>query len=227
MRSGRVAAMAILSCLSVAPGAWGQARARVVDRIVATVNGRVITQSELELEARIALVQRGGVEAAEVTIDETVLKGALELSIGERLGAEEAEKLQAFTLEPGEINEALAAFEKKFVSPADFRRFLERHEADLLQLAALLTRSMRAEKLLESKLRLRAQVSESELRAAYVRQQHRLNVPFEQVREDLRESLTRQKYAGIVRSELAKLRHSADVRIIAPFARGSATGAEP
>src|SRR5689334_15684289 len=114
----------------------------VVDRVVASIEGQVLTLSELDFEARIALVERGGLQAAFAPLDDEILAGALELSIDQRLQNLEAEKLQAFPLEAGELEATLAAFERKFDGPAGLDRFLESQEADRQQLAALFSRQL-------------------------------------------------------------------------------------
>src|SRR2546423_10907256 len=72
---------------------------RVVDRAVALVAGQVITQSELEVETRVALIQAGGVEAATAALDDAALKASLDEVITERLENAEADKLQAYPLD--------------------------------------------------------------------------------------------------------------------------------
>src|SRR6185503_16141964 len=83
---------------------------RVVDRAVALVAGQVITQSELELEARVALIRTGAAAAATVALTDPMLKEALELAITQRLENIEADKLQAYPLEEGELEVAMQRF---------------------------------------------------------------------------------------------------------------------
>ena len=58
--------------LLVAAGALlcaGPAAARVLDRVVALVDGRVLSWSQLDFEARVMLIDRGGVQAATGPLD--------------------------------------------------------------------------------------------------------------------------------------------------------------
>jgi hypothetical protein len=196
---------------------------RVVDRVVALVEGRMITLSELDFEARVALIQKGGVEAAHRPLDDEALKGALDLVIGEWLETLAADKLQAFPAEQeqSEVELALTAFRARFQTAQEFDRFLEQHQADPQQLKAILERRLRAEKILDSKVRLRARVTESDLRRYYDQHRTELGERFEAVRSRLREKLTRERYAAAAREELAQIRKGADVRLVAPFARGA------
>lgn len=209
------------------PAAWAQERGgRIVDRAVALVEGRVITLSELEFEARAMLVRAGGVEAASAPLDEAALKDALQASIGQRLGAAEADKLQAYPLGEGEVELALTAFKRRFFSEAEYRRFLDRHEADTQLLAACLTRALRSEKLLESKLRPKAQVSEAEVRRYYEEHQAELSGRrYDQIHGVLRQKLFAERFGKLAEKELERLRRGADVRILAPFAKARAEAA--
>jgi hypothetical protein len=191
----------------------------VIDRTVALVDGRVITLSELEFEARVGLIERGGMAGAFAPLDDETLRAALQLSIAERLENREADKLQAFPVEDAEVEAALRQFRSHFANDAEFLRFLDRHEADLQQLSALLGRQLRAEKVLDSRVRLRARASDAEVRRYYEAHQDAYGPAFEKVRDQIQEKLFREHYQELVKAELGQLRKGADVRLIAPFAR--------
>lgn len=201
---------------------------RVIDRTVALVEGRVITLSELDFEARVGLIERGGIASAEGSLDEEALGSALQLSIAERLENIEADKLQAFPVEESEVEAALRQFRARFESDLEFSRFLERHEADVQQLSSLLARQLRAQKVLDSKVRLRARASDAEVRRYYEEHRSELGPSFEKVREQIQEKLFREHYQELAKAEVRQLRRSADVRLIAPFARSfAAVGGGP
>ncbi|WP_426730961.1 hypothetical protein [Myxococcus faecalis] len=197
----------------------GEAQGRVVDRVVAIIEGRVLTQSELEFEARVALVQRGGLQALEVPLDEELLRGALELAISQRVQVLNADRLQAFPAEPAEVDARLEAFRLRVGGSQALERFLARADVDVEGLKAVLTRGLRAERVLDSRIRLRAQVGETEIRRFY--EQHPGDFPadYETVRESIREKLFRERYAALAVEELAQVRASAQVRRVAPFTR--------
>jgi hypothetical protein len=198
-----------------------QPQGEVLDRVAAVVEGQVITLSELDLEARVQLIQRGGTTAATGPLDEETLRSALELSIAERVEALEADKLQAFQLDPEEVASAVGAFERRFSGPAAFQVFLAEHEADRAQLAAILIRSIRAERLLDSKIQLRAQVADWEVRRYYDSHPDLSQTPFEQLRSSLHDKLMRERYAQLARAELSQMTRAAQVRRVAPFARAT------
>jgi hypothetical protein len=198
-----------------APGAEG----RVLDRVVAVIGNQVLTLSELEFETRVALVQRGGVRAAEASLDEQTLRGALELAINQRLLVAGADRLQAFPAERSEVEARLKAFRERFEDEPALLAFLARHDADLEQLTAVLERGVRAERILDSRIRLRAQVSEAEVRRYWEEHKAVVGGPYESVREALKEKLFRERYGLLAKEEFAQVRAGAKVRRVAPFAR--------
>jgi hypothetical protein len=211
------------------PGAWAQptasergsaeAEGRVIDRVVAIVEGQVLSLSELEFEARVALIQRGGMQASEAPLDEETLRGALELAISQRLQVLGAERLQAYPVERAEVDARVATFRGKFPDEGAFETFLARHDTDVEQLTAVLERNLRAERILDSRIRLRAQVDEAEVRRHY--EQNAADFPggYEAARAAVRARLVRERYSALAAAELAQVRANAQVRRVAPFAR--------
>lgn len=195
----------------------GEASVGVIDRVVATVENQVLTQSELEFEARVALIQHGAQQAASAPLDDRTLRASLDFVIGQRLHAAEADKLQAFVLDEGEVDQALSDFEEKIGGRAALEQFLRRFEADRQWLGNILARSLRAERILDSKIRLKAQVSDSEIRRYYDAHQAELSgQSYEEVRPALKEKLMRDRYQELAAAEMQQLRRTANVRIIAP-----------
>jgi hypothetical protein len=87
---------------------------------------------------------------------------------------------------------------------------------------AILGRQLRAERLLDSKVRLRSQVSEAEVRRHYDAHPELHDRSYEVERPLLREKLSRDRYQSLVAQELEKARRTADVRLVAPWARAPA-----
>jgi hypothetical protein len=207
--------------------AWGQAveQGQVIDRIVAVVegveDGRVITWSDLTFEAAVALVQRGAMQAATSALDDQALRSALDYAIAQRLLIAEADKVGAFQPDDGELDGAVRAFEARFDSPAAFQRFLRRHDADRAAVREVLRRALRAERVLDGRVRLRAQVTELDVRRYYDQHQQELNGTYDEVRQALREKLLREKYAALVAAEVQRLQKAANVRMVAPPEGGS------
>lgn len=199
-----------LSAVAVA----AEPETRVLDRAVASIEGRVIAWSQLEFEARVLLVAAGGVQAAFAPLDQQVLEASLRAVVDQRLALLEADQLEAYLLEPGELEKAIAQFRARFQSEAAFAQFLANHEADLTDLGEVLRRSLRAQRALEGKLRLRAQVTEGEAKAWRAARPELQEVPLDKVRT----MLVQQRFADLVKKELADRRRQVDVRLLGPFA---------
>ena len=194
--------------------AFAQPAPKVIDRAVASIEGKVIAASQLEFEARVLLVAAGGVQAAFAPLDQQVLDASLRAVVHQRLALREADKLEAYPLEPGELERAIASFRARFESESRFADFLGAHEADLNDLAEVLRRSLRAQRALEGKLRLRAQVSEGEAKVYRAAHPELKDEPVEKVRA----MLVQQRFGDLVKKELADRRRQVDVRLLGPFA---------
>jgi len=189
------------------------AAGRILDRVVALVDGRVLSWTQLDFEARVMLIDRGGVEAATAPLDAATLQNALDLAIAQRAATTEADKLNAYPVEPAEIDQRLRTFESRFPSAAAFEAFLKAHDADRAALAEVLARALRTEKFVEGRVRLRSQVPESDVRKAW--EADKGGRTWEEARGPLRDRMQRERAYVLAREALAQLRTSIPVRIIA------------
>ena len=183
--------------------AWAQPAPRprgpVVDRVVALVDGALLSQLDLELEASVVLVEGGAVEAIP---DEQFLSRALEQAINERLLTRDADRLQSFPVEPATLEVKLRDFEARFGAGQGFERFLARFEATRAMLGQVLARKIRAERILDSKFRLRSQVGEEEARQYYDAHAAELGADYDKIHQSLRDRLTAERFARLVAAEL-------------------------
>ena len=185
----------------------------MLDRVVALVDGRVLSWSQLDFEARVMLIDRGGVEAATAPLDASTLQNALDLAIAQRAATAEADKLNAYPVDPAEIDQRMRTFESRFPTAAAFEAFLKAHDADRAALAEVLARALRTEKFIEGRVRLRSQVPESEVRKAW--EGDHAGRTWEEARGPLRERMQRERAYVLAREALGQLRSSIPVRIIA------------
>lgn len=195
--------------------AWvhAQAPGKLIDRSVALIDGRVLTLSELTFETRVLFVARGGVEAAFAELDHAALKSGLDQVIGERLELAEADKLNAYQLEEGELDRALSLFAQRIGGIPELTRFLKVHEADQSMLEAVLTRMLRTQRVLAGKLKLKAQVSEAEARHLIGERPELRGLPLAIARE----KLSSERFAAMAAAELAQVRKVGAVRLLGPF----------
>lgn len=196
------------------------AEPRVLDRSVALVNGQVLTWSELDFEARVLLIYAGGTEAASAPLDLPVLRDSLEELISHRLLAGEAEQLGAYPLDEGELEAAVRRFKGRFDTQAAWQAFLERHEADETTVSVTLARFLRAQHVLDGKLRLKSQVTEAEAKRWVEEHPDFAAVPLASVRQ----KLFADRFRALARGEVRQARKNARVRLLGPFAESPADG---
>lgn len=134
-----------------------RAQPELVEEVVAVVRGpgapqpRLVTLTRLEEEARIALVARGATGAAAAPLDRAALRAALEWVVDQTLLGDEAARLQIFEVEQGDLDAELRRFRERFTRPADYRAFVDRLELSEEDLAAVLRRSLRVQRYVESR----------------------------------------------------------------------------
>ena len=206
--------LVVAACL-LSSFSW--AEPTVLDRSVASVDGRVVTQSQLDFETRVLLINAGGAEAAVAPLSFDDLKKGLEVVIDHRVTTLEADKLDAYQLEVGEGEKLVARFRDAIGGDVALRRFLDQHEAELNDIAQVLRRQARSGRVLDGRLRLKAQVSEAEARRYQAEHADARPLPIQQVRE----MLFATRFKDMVRQELKAARKSVDVRLLGPFAVGA------
>ncbi|MBL8954887.1 MAG: hypothetical protein JNK82_29180 [Myxococcaceae bacterium] len=197
------------------------ADARVLDRSVAMVNGQVMTWSELDFEARVLLIYAGGTEARSAPLDFHVLRDSRDELITHRLLARAAEALVAYPLDEGELEAAVKRFKMRFETQATWQAFLDRHETDETGVTLTLARFLRAQHVLDGKLRLKAQVSESEAKRWVEEHPELAELPLTAVRQ----KLFADRFRSLAKGEVRQARKNARVRLLGPFAGGADGGA--
>ena len=192
---------------------------RVVDQVVAVVatrgrEARIVTLSRVAEEGRIALVSRGGIEAATATLDGAVLRASLDWYVDQLLLHEEAVRLQVFEVEREAAVAELARFKAEFATPGQFKAFLFEIDATEEELTSTLRRSLRVRRYLESRLgRLRP--SPRDVEAWYAAHPSEYGGrPLAQVTEEITARLTAARADSETKALLADLRRRADIRIL-------------
>ncbi len=193
---------------------------RIIDRTVALVNGQVITLTELDREARVLLIYAGGVEAATAPLELATQREALDEIISDRLLSGEAEALGAYppAAEDGELeSDALRRFKGRFATQASWQEFLDRHDADEATISVTLSRFLRAQHVLDGRLRLKAQVSEAEARKYLDDHKELAGISVAAVRQ----KLFADRFKVLARNEVKQARKNARVRMLGPFLPGA------
>jgi hypothetical protein len=223
----------LLAAAAAAPDAGAPAApataARVVEQVVAVVRNpagsaaRAVTLTRLLEETRIALVSRGAVEAAFRPLDAEALRAGLGWLLDETLVADEAARLRVDEVDRAALEAAVRDFQARFREPAEYRRFLAANEIQEEEVAAVLGRTLRAVRYLETRVGPGARVGDDEverhLRAGGA------GPATAAARDAARAELERGRARTQVRELLLELRARADVRILDPALRPAAEGA--
>jgi hypothetical protein len=210
---------ALLAFPLLAGAVDGPPEGRVFDEVVAVVatrgqETRIVTLTQVAEEGRIALVARGGIEAAFAPLDGAVLRASLDWYVDQLLLHEEAVRLQVFEVERDATQAELARFKAAFGSPRDFKAFLYQIDATEEDLASVLRRMLRVRRYLDSRLG-RMRPTTREIEAWYAAHPSEYGGrPLAEVTDEIAARLTAAKAATETRALLADLRSRADVRIL-------------
>lgn len=193
--------------------------ARIVDEVVAVVRtrggeARIITLTKVVEEGRIALVSRGGIEAAFARLDGAVLRASLDWYVDQVLLLDEAVRLQVFEVDRAAALAELARFKAPFASPRDYKAFLQEIDVTEEDLVASLRRALRVRRYLESRLgRLRATPADVESWYAAHAAEYQ-GRPLAEVADEIGARLSAARADQETRSLLADLRARADIRVL-------------
>jgi hypothetical protein len=206
-RNGRyhppVQAALLIALLVAAP------ERQLVDEVVAVVETHSITLSELAAETRVRLAASQGPAAAAAALDRRILAASLRKTVEERVVLAEVERLKLFDLDHGEVDALVARLRGRFPTQTEYDGFLRSVELTDEEIGAILARELRVGRYLDNRLKLAAQLRDSELEEAT--QGKKLTT---QERELLRARLSQEKYQRLLLDLLAGLRERATVRIL-------------
>lgn len=203
-----------------APVGGPQLLERVVAVFTSAGEGKraALTLSELEVEARLALVGRGAVEAASAPLPDDTLAASMDWLIAELLLYEEARRLELHHVEPAEVQREVEALQARFPSEEAFRFFLHTHEIARSDLARTARRRLVVVRYLESRIRLGGGVTDDEVESAYQQRRGEMgSLRFEEAKAPLRAQLEKERREAIVANLIRDLRARAGVRILHRF----------
>jgi len=209
----------VLLLALVAQAAAPQER-QLVDEVVAVVDAHSVTLSELAAETRIRMVEQHGPQMASAPLDRAILAASLRRLVEERVVLSEVERLKVFDLDHAEVESALARLRARFPGSAAWDAFTRQLELTNEEIAAVLGRELRVARYLDNRLKLAAQLRDSELDEAWKA------AGAQGDREALRQRLSKEKYERMLTELLAELRRRASVRIVDPLDDGTRSIAE-
>jgi hypothetical protein len=211
-----VALTLLLALLALAPSAV----AEVVDRIVATVNGRVILQSDLD-EALCYDALLTGRSVADFTDDE--LRATLDRLIDQELLREQMKSADFRHATDTEVSARIADARKQYpqaVTDDSWRSLLARYHISEKQLFAHVRQQIDVMRLVDARLRPAVQIDTKSIEAYYrdqfvpkLKQSGAFEVPLPEVSAKIRELLTEEKVSEMLVSWLQTLRSEGQVHI--------------
>ena len=210
----------LLFCTSGISQSQQPPRAVVVDKMVATVNGELVTYTDVLWQ--LALQPK-------TVLDNTstqTLETALQLVIDQRLIMQEAEKLPSISPTDKELEAELTALVKLFPSQAEFEQRARRVGLDAARLREIVERRVRVEKYLDFRFRNFVVITQKEIadyyKDVYVprlrRQSPGLIVPkLDDVRAQIEQTLSESKVESDIASFLDGARERAEITILTPL----------
>lgn len=160
--------------------------ARRIERVVAVVEREVITESDLRLEAKVAVALRAGGETADLAPDDELLRTLRDYVIDQTLIDLQAERSGAPAPSPDAIAARIAQLRASFRSRAVYLEFLERHQISEDRVNLICARDIRNDVYLHSRIKTRL----------------------------TGRTVTAADYQAAVRSWLQELRDTVEVRIV-------------
>lgn len=221
MRLTQVAVLLITVAISITVSGQRQEPTRgvVVDKMVATVNGELVTYSDLLWQFAL---QPGSVLD---NASSRILESALQLVIDQRLIMQEAEKLPAISPSDQEIEADLTALIKQFPFQAEFEQRARRVGLDAERLRQIVQHRVRVEKYLEFRFRAFVVITPKEVEDYYrdvwvprLRQRSpgRIVPTVEETRGEIERTLTEAKIESDIGNFLEGARDRAEIVILSP-----------
>lgn len=199
--------------------------------VVAQVDSTVITFSELLSETRLVLLRTGGPELARAqNLDQKLLNAVLRSIVVRELVLGEVRRLKLRDVPDSEVKAAIEQLRRRFVTPADFERFLEKSgfsepgtekmrelEAPA-SLVATVTADLSLERFLEVRVRRNLVARDSELIACYeANHDYFEGKPFALVKDELKQKLEEEQRDRAIENMVAGLERRAMVRYTPGF----------
>jgi hypothetical protein len=202
---------ALLLAIALAAGPERQ----LVDEVVAVVDTHSITLSELAAETRIRLAMAQGPQAALAPLDRKLLGASLRKTVEERVVLAEIERLKLFDLDKAEVDAQILRLKSRFATEDEYEAFTRSIELTEEEIAGVLARELRVARYLDNRLKLAAQLRDSELDDAT-----RGRKMTASEREIVKARLGQEKYQRLLQELLASLRERTSVRILDPLDEG-------
>lgn len=201
-----------------APAPPAPVRYELVDRVIATVAKDAITLSDLERQARVILILRGGPQALGGLNDAGFVASVMDFLTNQLLIVQEMRKQAGYAQGAGEddAREELKKFVAKFADQAAYKQFLQLADISEDSIKDLLLKNLRVERFLETKSRQASQVTDEEAEDEFRKSPGQFpGKKFNEVAAQVKSFMMRARAEKFVREYLADLRQKYEVRVLA------------
>jgi len=190
----------------------------LIEALVATVNQEVITLGEVEAEARIVLVRRGGLVGAQRTVDDGLRSAVLQYLINQEVILAEARRLQLFQVSDDEITREVERVANLFVGEEAYRSFLLQSGLSESDIADIVRRDLRVSKFLRSRIRMVSRLAPQEMRVYYAEHPEEFGaLSYDEARPVIEERLGRAQNEDAIREWVSDLKARAEIRVLRSF----------
>jgi hypothetical protein len=188
--------------------AIGMARAEIIDRILAVVDGGLITQSDANGAIRLGLV-RGRADSLEAVVDRLIER---------RLMLREVDRYAPADPAQADVDRLVAEVRARAGSPEQFEAIVLQTGIGLDQLHRHVRDDLRIESYLQQRFGA-SQPTEEEVRQYYSEHAAEFSPggalrPFEEARDVVKAALVAERRAATIRDWLADLRRRANVNVV-------------
>lgn len=194
------------------------AKYELVDRVIATVAKDAITLSDLERQARVILVLKGGPQALAELNDPGFVASVMDFLTNQLLIIQEMRKQAGYAHGAGEddAREELRKFVLKFADRAAYQQFLQLADMSEDTIKDLLLKNLRVERFLETKSRQASQVTDEEAEDEFRKSPGQFpGKKFAEVAAQVKSFMVRARAEKFIREYLADLRQKYEVRVLA------------
>ena len=186
--------------------------AKVVDRVAAVVNNRVITLSALNAATEL---RKADIQIEEDISDEDLIREKILRELIDRsLIINEAEKFGMTKAPDAEITEALEEIKKAYPTEAEFEKALSGWGMNTEDLVLYIKEQITALKFIDQRIRFFVKISDEEIKKFYKEKKSSFeNKPLDEVKEEIEVYLTEEEVARQLEEYVKKLRAKAEIRI--------------
>lgn len=186
--------------------------AKVVDRVAAVVNNRVITLSALNAATEL---RKADIQIEEDISDENLIREKILRELIDRsLIINEAEKFGMTKAPDAEITEALEEIKKAYPTEAEFEKTLSGWGMNTEDLVLYIKEQITALKFIDQRIRFFVKISDEEINKFYKEKKSSFeNKSLDEVKEEIEAYLTEEEVARQLEEYVKKLRAKAEIRI--------------